>query len=89
MIITLNCVGLIGHLKKHFLGVYNLYVILKNWSKPPTDKEKAISAGQQMLYPSTATQYLNQIQKSLMGIIEAFKEQQNIAVSSFLVQSGL
>jgi len=42
-----------------------------------------------MLYPSTATQYLNQIQKSLMGIIEAFKEQQNIAVSSFLVQSGL
>ena len=87
MIITLNCVGLIGHLKKHFLGVYNLYVILKNQSEPPTDEEKAIAAGQQMLDLSKATQYLNHIQKSSMVIIEAFKKQQNITVSSFLVQS--
>ena len=85
----MNCVGLIGNLKKHFLGVYNLYVVLKDQSKPATDKEKAIVAGQQMLDPSKATKYLNQIQKSSTGIIEAFKKQQNMAVSSFLVQSSL
>jgi len=41
-----------------------------------------------MLDPSKATKYLNQIQHSSMGIIEAFKKQQNTAIGSLLGQSG-
>jgi len=64
-------------------------LILKDQSDPHTDEEKAIAAGKQMLDPSKATKYLDQIQCSSMGIIEAFKKQQNTVVSSLLVQSGL
>jgi len=65
MKITLNGIGVIRHLKNHFPGIYSLYLILKDQSNPPTDEEKAITAGKQMLNPSKATKNLDQINQGL------------------------
>jgi len=91
MKLTLNCVGLIGHLKNHFPPMYHLYLILKDRSEPPTEEEKAITSIKQMLDPSKATKYLEQLQRASTGIIEAFKNQhQNVAVCFHLCsQDGI
>ena len=91
MKLTLNCVGLIGHLKNHFPAMYRLYLILKDRSEPPTEEEKAIAAGKQMLDPSKATEYLEQLQRASTGIIEAFKNQHQNATVCFCLfnQDGI
>jgi len=68
--------------------MYRLYLILKDRSEPPTEEEKAIAAGKQVLDPSKATKYLEQLQRASTSIVEAFKNQhQNVAVSSLHVPS--
>jgi len=82
MKITLNGIGVIRHLKNHFPGIYSLYLILKDQSNPPTDEEKAITAGKQMLNPSKATKYLDQIN---WGLDE---DQKQSNISWLLVRCG-
>jgi len=72
-----------GHLKKSFLAMYWLYLVLKDQSVPPTEAEKAIAAEKKTLNPTQAATYLHQLERSSMSISEAFKkQQQHAAISS-------
>ena len=44
-----------GHLTKHFQGIYMLYLIQKDQRNPPTDDQEAIVAAKQILDPSKAS----------------------------------
>jgi hypothetical protein len=81
-LILVTLVGLTGHLKTHFPAMYRLYLILKDRNEPPTDEEKAIASGKQVLDPSKAAEYLGQLERASANIVEAFRQQhQNAAVS--------
>jgi hypothetical protein len=74
--------GLIGHLKTHCPAMYRLFLLLKGRKEPPTDEEKAIAAGEMVLDPTKATEYLVQLDKASTSIVDIFTQQhQHAAVS--------
>ncbi|KAG1731487.1 uncharacterized protein EDB91DRAFT_1035604, partial [Suillus paluster] len=60
--------GLIGHIKMHFLAMYQLYLYLKNHDEPPTEDEVAIASGQKILDSTLAVEYLLKLRKALSSI---------------------
>jgi hypothetical protein len=67
--------GLIGHLKNHFLPMYRLFTVLKNRKEPPTEEEILIASGKKVLDPATAVDYLRQLEHAPNTIVDAFNQQ--------------
>ena len=64
--------------------MHQLYLILKDHKEPPTDDEIAIAAGRKVLDPALAADYLVQLEKTSTNLVNAFKQQSQRAVVSFL-----
>ena len=64
--------------------MHRLYLILKDRKEPPTDDEIAIAAGRKVLDPALAADYLVQLEKTSTNLVNAFKQQSQRAVVSFL-----
>ena len=64
--------------------MHRLYLILKDRKEPPTDDEIAIAAGRKVLDPVLAADYLVQLEKTSTNLVNAFKQQSQRAVVSFL-----
>jgi len=50
--------GLVGHIETHFPTMYRLYIILKDWTEPPTDDELAIASTEKVLDVEADNTYL-------------------------------
>ena len=70
--------------------MYQLFLILKDHDKPPTNDEVAITSGKKTLDPTKAAEYLVKLEKVLTTIVDAFaKQNQQAAVHThfFIVPS--
>ena len=70
--------GLISHLKTHFPAMHRLYLILKDWTDPPTDEELAIASGWKVLDPEAANMYLGRVEKALANLLSMFAKQAQV-----------
>ena len=83
-LLSINSLGLIGHLKNHFPAMHRLYLLLKDCAEPPTEEEKAIATTHKSLNPTTAAEYLKKLEKASVNIVNLFNQQhQQMAVSFF------
>lgn len=57
--------------------MHRLYLVLKSrpTSEPPTEDEIAIAQAQKVLDPSTASEYLLQLEKATTNVAQMFAEQ--------------
>lgn len=55
--------------------MYRLYVVLKDQGEPPTADEIAIASGRQVLDPTKAAAYLDQLKKASTTIVDLFHHQ--------------
>ena len=74
--------GLISHLKTHFLTMHRLYLILKDWTNPPTNEELAIASGQKVLDLEAANVYLRRVEKASANLLSMFAKQVQVNVVS-------
>ena len=77
--------GLIGHLKVHFPPMHRLYLVLKDHKECPTADEIAIAAGQKILDPTSAAEYLLQLEKASTNLVDVFKQQSQWAAVIFYI----
>jgi hypothetical protein len=77
--------GLIGHLKVHFPPMHRLYLVLKDHKECPTADEIAIAAGQKILDPTSAAEYLLQLEKASTNLVNVFKQQSQRAAVIFYI----
>ena len=83
-------VGLVGHLKTHFLAMHRLYMILKDHTGSPTDKELAIVSRKKVLDVEAANSYLGQMEVASANLLSIFaKQSQENVVSEILYSSSL
>ena len=80
-IVSQSTVGLVGHLKTHFLAMYRLYNILKAHTDPSTDEELAIMLGEKVLDVEAADTYLGQVEVASVNLLFMFAKQlqENVA----------
>ena len=81
-IVSQSTVGLVGHLKTHFLAMYRLYNILKACIDPPTDEELAIVSGEKVLDAEAANAYLKQVEVASANLLSMFAKQSQENVAS-------
>jgi len=77
--------GLIGHLKVHFPLMHRLYLVLKDRKERPTADKITISAGQKILDPTSAVEYLLQLEKASTNLVDVFKQQSQRAAVIFYI----
>src|SRR5882762_1782825 len=63
-----------------------LYLILKDQEEPPTEEEKDIAAGKKSLDQACAAEYLVEMEKASMSIINLFNQQHQHAAVCFYHQ---
>jgi hypothetical protein len=69
--------GLVGHIKTHFPTMYRLYIILKDWTKPPTDDKLAIASTEKVLDAEAANAYLVEVASANLLSMFAKQSQEN------------
>jgi hypothetical protein len=65
---------LVNNLRIHIKPMYQLYMILKDQSEPPTPDEIMIASGKQQLDGKAKAKYLQKLKKSSENIKKVFQD---------------
>lgn len=75
--------GLVGHIRVHFPGMFRLYEVLHKRSEPPTAEEIEIAAARKTLDDKATNTYLKELEARTENIVRSIAQQKARATVCF------